>query len=79
MFQSFKQSEAGLINLEKFLYFDHLDFCHLVLFRISSFDIRISNLFSEKQLPTGTVGGLIAIINEVCPSRHDQLLVATSP
>jgi hypothetical protein len=46
---------------------------------VSDFGIRISNLFSEKQLPTGTAGGLIAIINEVYPSRHDQLLAATSP
>jgi len=41
MFQGPKQNELGLIRFEEYLGFGHLDFCHLVLFRISSFDIRI--------------------------------------
>jgi len=41
MFQSPKQSEVKLTSFEEFLGFGYLDFCHLVLFRISSFDIRI--------------------------------------
>jgi hypothetical protein len=41
MFQGPKQREVGLISLEEFLGLGHVGFCHLALFRISSFDMRI--------------------------------------
>jgi len=41
MFQGSKQSDVKLKSFEEFLGFGYLDFCHLELFRISSFDIRI--------------------------------------